>query len=103
MALIIKETEDKKIHIAGTELQLPNVYARLEFVARANGLSLEIAVSTYTSKTTFEEEKPVFTDLPSGYINATIELTEEQSLETAHKYAKLAYEQLGYEVIIDLL
>lgn len=27
---------------------------------------------------------------------------ETQSLETAHKYAKLAYEQMGYEVIIDL-
>jgi len=27
---------------------------------------------------------------------------EVQSLDTAHKYAKLAYEQMGYEVIIEL-
>ena len=27
---------------------------------------------------------------------------EVQSLDTAHKYAKLAYEQMGYEVIIDM-
>ena len=102
MALIIKATEDKKIKISGTELELTEVYARLEFVGRANGLSLEVAAATYTSKATFEEGKPVFTDLPSGNVNATIEPTEEQSLQTAHKYAKLAYEQLGYEVVIDL-
>lgn len=102
MALIIKATETKKINIAGTELELPEVYARLEFVGRANGLSLEVAAATYTSRTTFEERKPVFTDLPSGNVNATIEPTEEQSLETAHKYAKIAYEQLGFEVVIDL-
>lgn len=102
MALIIKATEDKKINIAGTELELPEVYGRLEFVARANGLSIEVAIASYTSRDTFEQGKPVFTDLPSGNLNATIEPTEEQSLETAHKYAKLAYEQLGYEVVIDL-
>ena len=102
MALIIKATEDKKINIAGTELQLPEVYARLEFVGRADGLSLEVASATYTSKATFEQGKPVFTDLPSGNVNATIEPSEEQSLDTAHKYAKMAYEQLGFEVVIDL-
>ncbi len=102
MALIIKATEDKKINIAGTELQLPEVYARLEFVGRADGLSIEVASATYTSKATFEQGKPVFTDLPSGNVNATIDPSEEQSLDTAHKYAKMAYEQLGYEVVIDL-
>lgn len=103
MALIIKATKDKTITIAGTDLTIPQVYGRIEFVARANGTSLEIATTTFVSKQTFEEGKPVFTDIPSGNINATIALTEEQSLETAHKYGKLAYEQLGYEVIIDLV
>lgn len=102
MAIIIKATADKKINIAGTDLEISEVYGRLEFVGRANGLTLEIAVATFTSKVTFEEGKPVFTDLPNGNVNATIEPTEEQSLDTAHKYAKLAYEQLGYEVVIDL-
>lgn len=102
MALIIKATENKKINIAGTQIELPEVYARLEFVGRANGLSIEVASATYTSKVTFAEGKPVFTDLPSGNVNATIEPSEEQSLDTAHKYAKMAYEQLGYEVVIDL-
>jgi len=33
---------------------------------------------------------------------ANLEAGETQSLETAHKYAKIAYEQMGYEVIIDM-
>lgn len=102
MAILIKATKDKNITIAGTDLIIPQVYGRIEFVGRANGTTLEIATSTFVSKETFEEGKPVYTDIPSGNINATIEPTEEQSLETAHKYGKIAYEQLGYEVIIDL-
>lgn len=103
MALIIKGTKNKDIKIAGTDFSIPEIYGRVEFVGRANGQTLEIAVITYVSKQTYEENKLVFTDIPNGNINATIALTEEQSLETAHKYGKLAYEQLGYEVIIDLV
>lgn len=102
MALIIKATEDLKINISGTELELTEVYARLEFVAKADGRTLEIHTSMYTSKTTFEEGKLVFTDVPNRTINVTIELTEQQSLEIAHNYAKLAFEELGYEVVVDL-
>lgn len=102
MALIIKAKQDKTITISGTDLKLSEVYGRIEFVGRANGTTLEIATTTFVSRATFEEGKPVFTDIPSGNINATIEATEVQSLETAHKYAKMAYEQEGYEVIIDL-
>jgi hypothetical protein len=102
MALIIKAKGQKTITISGTDLKLSEVYGRIEFVGRANGTTLEIATTTFVSRSTFEEGKPVFTDIPSGNINATIETTEVQSLETAHKYAKMAYEQEGYEVIIDM-
>lgn len=102
MALIIKAKQDKTITISGTDLKLSEVYGRIEFVGRANGTTLEIAITTFVSRATFEEGKPVFTDILSGNINATIEPSEEQSLDTAHKYAKLAYEQEGYEVVIDL-
>ena len=102
MALIIKAKGQKTITISGTDLKLSEVYGRIEFVGRANGTTLEIATTTFVSRTTFEEGKPVFTDIPNGNINATIETTELQSLETAHKYAKMAYEQEGYEVVINL-
>lgn len=102
MALIIKATAEKEIKISGTDLTIPQVYGRIEFVGRANGQTLEIATITFVSKATYEENKPVYTDIQSGTINVTIEQGEEQSLETAHKYGKLAYEQLGYEVLIEL-
>lgn len=102
MALIIKATEEKKINIAGTELELSEVYGRIEFVGRADGKTIEIATATYTSKATFEQGKPVFTDVPGGNINVNIQADEQQSIDVAHKYAKLAYEQAGYEVVIDL-
>lgn len=102
MSITIKSTEQKTIMISGTEIPLTEVYGRLEFVGRANGLTLEIATSTFVNKTTYEEGKPLFTDIPSGNINASLEIDEEQSLETAHKYAKIAYEQLGYEVLINI-
>ena len=102
MSITIKSTEQKTIMISGTEISLNEVYGRLEFVGRANGLTLEIATGTYVSRTTYEEGKLLFTDIPAGNINASLEIDEEQSLETAHKYAKLAYEQLGYEVIVNI-
>ena len=102
MSITIKSTEQKSILISGTEISLNEVYGRLEFVGRANGLTLEIATGTYVSRTTYEEGKLLFTDIPSGNINASLEIDEEQSLETAHKYAKIAYEQLGYEVLINI-
>ena len=102
MSLTIKSTEEKSIKIAGTEFTLESVYGRLEFAARANGFTLEIATATYVSKETYEQGMLLYTDIQAGNINASLELGEEQSLETAHKYAKLAYEQLGYEVEINL-
>jgi len=102
MSITIKSTQEKTILISGTEIELNEIYGRIEFVGRANGTTLEIATGTYVNRETYEENKLLFTDIPSGNINASLELGEEQSLETAHKYAKLAYEQLGYEVIINL-
>jgi len=100
MALIIESNENKKILIAGTDIELSSVYMRLEFAARANGKTLEVAGSTFVSKSTYEEAKPIFTDIQVGNVVVAIEPTEVQSLETAHKYAKMVYEQLGYTVQI---
>jgi hypothetical protein len=73
----------------------------LEFAARANGFTLEIATATYVSKETYEQGMLLYTDIQAGNIVATLEEGEIQSLETAEKYAKLGFEQLGYEVVIN--
>jgi hypothetical protein len=102
MSIQIKATKDKEILIAGTEYKLSEVYGRLEFAARANGTTLEISTATYVSKETYEQGMLLYTDITTGNIVATLEPGEIQSLETAEKYAKLGYEQLGYEVTINV-
>lgn len=103
MGLNIKATPEKSIKIVGTEITLESVYGRIEFAGRANGKTLEIAIATYASKEAFiASASAMSTDVQQGSFTIEIQTTESQSIETAHEYAKLAYEQMGYEVIISL-
>jgi hypothetical protein len=102
MAILIKATEEKKITISGTGIELPSVYGRIRFLGDFNGKSIEGEVMTFANSQTFAEGKQLYTDVPIGNYKANLEEGEIQSLETAHKYAKLAYEQQGYLVDIIL-
>jgi hypothetical protein len=103
MAILIKATEEKKITISGTGIELPEVYGRIRFLGDFNGKTIQGEVATFANIATFEEGKMLYTDVPTGAYQADLEAGEVQSLETAHKYAKLAYEQMGYEVVIDMV
>ena len=98
MAILIKSNKDKSITILGTELKLDSIYARLEFAARADGKTLEIAVATYASRVTFDSNQPIFTDVQQGTLTVELQPTELQDINSANKYACLAFEQLGYTV-----
>jgi len=100
MGLIIKATPAKPIKIAGTVIDMTEVYGRIEFAGRADGITLEIAVSTYVSEATFQQGMPIYTDVQQGSFQVQIAAGEIQSLDTALNYAKIAYEQLGYNVEI---
>ena len=100
MAILIKSNEKKSITISGTELNLESIYGRLEFAGRADGKTLEIAVTTYASSATFESNQPIFTDVQQGTFTVEIQPTETQGLDIANKYSKLAFEQMGYTVEI---
>jgi len=102
MAILIKATADKKITISGTGIELPEVYGRIRFLGDFNGKSIQGEVATFANAATFAEGKMLYTDVPVGAYQSELEAGEVQSLETAHKYAKLAYEQMGYEVVIDI-
>jgi hypothetical protein len=103
MGLQINSTKDKTILITGTEISLPSVYGRLEFAARANGTTLEIAVGTYASKAAFESGSgQIFTDVPQGNLTVELQPGEVQSIETALIYGKAAFEQMGYNVTIEM-
>jgi hypothetical protein len=101
MGLLIKSTPDHPIKISGTDIELTEIYARVEFIGRQDGKTLEIAATTYVNKQTYTEGKPIFTDIPQGNFYSQLELGEEQTINTALKYAKLGFEQLGYDVMID--
>lgn len=100
MGLLIKSTQNKTIQISGTDILLNEVYMRIEFAARANGITLEIAPTTYSSRETYLENKPLYTDIQTNNIIVDILNTESQTIDTALNYTKSIYEQLGYEVII---
>ena len=101
MSLTIKKTTEKNILIKGTEIELNEVYGRIEFASRSNGVTLEIAIKTYVSRDSYLQGKFLLTDIPLENINVNLEEEEQQSLDTAHKYTKLAYEELGYDVLIN--
>jgi hypothetical protein len=103
MALIITPTEEKKIHVQGTEIELQSVYNRIEFGCRPNGLTMEIAFYTYADRASYEAGSYLPTDLPIGNLTQDIDpLTQTQSVEAAHELAKTWYEEQGYTVTIDL-
>jgi hypothetical protein len=103
MALIITPTQEKKIHVQGTEIELPQVYNRLEFGCRPNGIAMEIAFYTYSDRAAYDEGSYLPTDLPTGNLTRDLDpLTQTQSVESAHELAKTWYEELGYEVEINL-
>ncbi len=99
MGLIIKSTAEKKITIQGTEIEVPEIYGRIEFAGRANGVKLEVAVATYASEKAFKEGAGnLFTDVQQVNFSADLQAGENQSVETAHKYAEEVYKSLGYGV-----
>jgi hypothetical protein len=102
MALEICGTSEKKIIIAGTTVEIPSVYNRLEFAALIDGVSIEIGNHMFQNQSFFEQRIGINTDVPVENIYATIDVGagESQNLAAAEKYAKLAYESLGYIVNI---
>ena len=99
MGLLVSATAEKKILIQGTEIELPSVYVRVEFAARANGITLEIAATTYASKSAFDDGVgAIFTDVQQGAFSVELVEGQAQDLTSAELYSKLAFEQLGYLV-----
>lgn len=102
MAILIKSTESKKIIISGTEIEIKEVYGRIRFLGDYNGKTIEAEVATFANNTTFLEGKILYTDVPIGNFKVDILENENQSVEVVHKYAKIAYEEMGYEIEIIL-
>jgi hypothetical protein len=105
MGLIIKPKGENKIVIKGTSVELPEVYGRVEFAARANGKTIECSIATYASKQEFKSENPtpIATTVLKGAVgNVRDELPEgtDQTIQAALEVSKAAIEKLGFEAEI---
>jgi hypothetical protein len=103
MGLLINATNEKTITIQGTTIEMDSVYGRIEFAGRADGKTLEVSIATYASKEAYESGAAVLsTDVPMGNLTVEILPTEAQSIETALNYSKVAFENAGYLVDIEI-
>ena len=101
MGIFVKSTEEKKVNIKGTPIELESVYLRVEFASRADGQTMEIANYSYYDKQGFKDNVIVPTDLPEGSLTVKIEAGTEQTSEVALAYMAEALKQQGYEVEIE--
>ena len=98
MALKITATTEKKILIKGTDVELQEVYARLEMVARADGKTMEVYLQYYANKEQFEAGEPLATDIPFKVFNySEMKADEPQSVEQAHVLAIKTFTEQGYK------
>ena len=103
MALLLSSTPQRKILIQGTDLEISQVYLRLFFTARIDGIALDINATTYASKNAFLEGAPVSVDIVSPQVTKNIDpATQQQGLDSAHTLLKAHFEENGYTVAIDL-
>ena len=105
MGLLITGTEEKKIILKGTELELPTVYLRVEFAGYADGKTLEVAFKTYVSEAEFKKEDstPIATSLVNnvgGNIKFELLPEEEQGLTLALSKLAEVFTTEGYTVTV---
>lgn len=101
MGLFVKSTEEKKVLVKGTPIELDSVYLRVEFASRVDGRTMEIANYCYYDKQGFKDQTIVPTDLPAGSLTVEIAKDMEQTPETALAYMAEALKQQGYDVEIE--
>lgn len=99
MGILVKPTKEKKIVAIGidsNEVELKEAYVRLEYSARADGKTFEIATETYFNKAAFKKGVRLSSNLNVN--SGTIQLKEGeiQDLATAFKYICEAFELQGY-------
>ena len=93
--------QGKSIHIKGTEIELPSVYARIEFKAHEDGKTVTVNFKTYKDRSFFDLKKEIYTDINTKSFDFAVLDTEEQSLSVVMQYSISKFEDLGYSAVID--
>lgn len=101
MGLIITSTVNKKIKIDGTEIEVPQVYGRVQFFAMQDGVTIEVQCAIYSSKAMMTEGKYLHTNIGMPAIKIELASAETQSLEMALSYMAGYLTSQGYEVDVE--
>lgn len=102
MGLIITPIEPAEIKIAGTEIAISSVYARIYMACNPDGVTMSIGYHIFATKEMYETNQPLSTDIPDKSFNAVLDpLTQDQSISIALDFAKEGFEQLGYNAVIN--
>ena len=96
MALLINNAKFKN-----TEIEAPQIYVRLQFVAFADGKTSSVQLLTGLNKQEALAWQSVSTNLPEQ-IFVNMKESESQDLATIHNAVKAKLEAEGFEVTIDL-
>lgn len=98
MALLISNAKFKN-----TTISAPQIYARLQFVAQADGISVNVALICAENKQLALSWQTISTNIPESMLIKLAE-GETQDLSTVHLKAKAQLESLnlGFVVTIDL-
>ena len=96
MALLVKKTKFKN-----TEVEVSNLYVRLQYFAFADGKKVSVKLITALNKDDALSYKELATNLPES-LALTLSDEQEQNLATIHELVKAKLEESGFEVTIDL-
>lgn len=95
MGLLVSKTKFKN-----TEIEAPQMYVRLQYVAMADGKKTQVLLKSGLNKEAVLNWETVATDLPE---NLMVEMGEQkQDLDVIHNLVKTELEAKGFEVVIDL-
>ena len=95
MGLLVSKTKFKN-----TEIEAPQMYVRLQYVAMADGKKTQVLLKSGLNKEAVLNWETVATNLPE---NLMVEMGEQkQDLDVIHNLVKAELEAKGFEVVIDL-
>ncbi len=97
----ISTTDAKKIHIKGTDIELPSVYGRASLICLQDGITISVTINTYLNYDSYKNSNELMTDINYLSFDFTILETETQSIDVALEYAKNRFIELGYTCIIN--
>ena len=103
MALEISKSDEAKLTISGTSIELDSIYARISLAAAENGINMQMGMYYYEDAASFEAGSGVLRieEMKGVYYGqADIEQGQTQTILLASEKVKEDLEAQGYTVAI---